>query len=246
MILTIDVGLKNLAMCIMGCDDSRKLETYRIHLWEVYNTLEDETKLCKNQTKKGILCNKKCSCKYTHTNTTVFCCKTHFPKTMKMTASNQIKKKRVDDFLLQDIAGIVLDKLKQIYADNENIFKQVTKVLIELQPKVNNKMKFISHLIYGKFVELLIDTNVPIRFVRASQKLKAYKGPPINCDKKGGYAKRKYLSIEYTKWFLKTQFDSSEHDKWMTIFDNVCKQDDLADCFLMAINGCTTKPNKKT
>ena len=34
-VLTIDVGLKNLAMCIMD-------NQYRIHLWDVYNILENE------------------------------------------------------------------------------------------------------------------------------------------------------------------------------------------------------------
>jgi hypothetical protein len=268
--LTIDVGLKNLAMCIMSCSGdtdgcegpetaSGRCETasgrYCIKLWDVYNTLETESEsaTCRGITKAGKVCGKKCTYKYTtdtdtvtvekdETETlptgsvTVYSCKPHFPKTIKMTTRNKITKKRVDEYLLQDITRTILLKTVEIYQSHREIFDSVTKVLIELQPKVNNKMKLISHLIYGKFVEIYLDRNVPIRFVKASQKLKVYRGPTIECKLKDSYSRRKRLSIEYTKWFLEKGECIKSPEKWMTQFMSNTKKDDLGDVFLMAIN----------
>jgi hypothetical protein len=245
MILTIDVGLKNLAMCIMGCENKFDMKTYKIYLWDVFNTLEEESESekCKGIMKNGKVCNKKCSYKYINKNLldeqeTIYTCKAHFPKTVKITQRNKVSKKKVADFLLQDICRIILTKIKYIYAENIEMFVNVNKVLIELQPRVNNKMKLVSHLIYGKFVELYEGTTVPIRFVRAAQKLKAYKGPMINCHLKGAYAKRKWLSIQYTKWFLENEFCDNyiKESDWLKQFNDHSKKDDLGDVFLMAIN----------
>ncbi|NBP01268.1 MAG: hypothetical protein EBU90_14225 [Proteobacteria bacterium] len=243
MILTIDVGLKNLAMCIMSANDPEILASYKIHLWQVFNTLEQDIPNCCALTKAGKVCGKKSTCRWQKEDSedTSYSCKPHFPKTITLTAKNQVRSKRVDDFLLQDITRIILQKVQSIYQEHLPIFTQVQKVVIELQPKVNNKMKLISHLIYGKFVELYLDSTVPIRFVSASQKLKAYRGPVIPCSLKGSYARRKYLSIQYTKWFLTNQFDMTESVKWQTHFDSHSKQDDLGDVFLMAINCLGTK-----
>ena len=70
------------------------------------------------------------------------------------------------EYLLQDITKIVLTKMNSIFEENSDLFDKVTKVLIELQPKINNKMKLISHLIYGKFVELFINNQSCINCTR--------------------------------------------------------------------------------
>lgn len=232
MIVTIDVGLKNLAMCIMSCSDANDFKTYNIHAWDVYNTLEEEEKYCTEILKNKKVCNRKCS--YLHNN--IYTCKMHFPKDLSF-EKHKLKIKKVDDFLLQDIAKIVVNKVENIVKDNYNLFEQVTGIYIELQPKVNAKMKFTSHIIYGKLVDLLQNQKKTIvRFVRASQKLKAYSGPPLDCKLKGAYAKRKWLSVQYTKWFLENKFNDEERLKWLPFF-NVCKKsDDISDTALMAIN----------
>ncbi len=239
MILAIDIGLRNLAMCIMDSKDPKKMDTYKIHLWEVFNTLEED---CENYKCTGVFknnkeCGRKCSMKFDDNGYVKYTCKAHFPKNIPVKPKNIVKVKKVDEYLLQDIARIVLEKVTDIYNNNIDIMKQVKKVIIELQPKVNNKMKLISHIIYGKFVEFFIDQPLTtIRFVRASQKLKAYKGPAIQCNLKGAYAKRKYLSIQYTSWFLANQFNADQA-VWTMRFNAHPKKDDLADTFLMAVNG---------
>jgi hypothetical protein len=239
MILTIDVGLKNLAFCIMSCENKLDMQTYNIHLWEVINTLEEPISKCELLTKKGNKCGKKCSMKYTDSNgDVIYSCKPHFPKDIPVLSKHKIKKVKVKECLLQDIALSIIKAINNIYDDNKELFSQLKTIHIELQPKINNKMKLISHIIYGKLVEIFQnDNSVQIRFIRAAQKLKAYKGPPVECNLKGAYAKRKYLSIQYTKWIIQNCFNQEQINRWYEYFLSNTKQDDLSDVYLMALNG---------
>ncbi len=237
MILSIDVGLRNLAFCCMSASDKFDLKTYNIELWNVYNTLDSDDYHCNSLQKNGKICGKKCNMKYKEELNIIHCCKTHFPKSISKTSQNIFKKRNIDSYLLQDIVKIVLEKLQCIFDENYSILSNVNHILIELQPKINQKMKMISHVIYGKMVEIYKDTPTTIRFVRASQKLKAYSGPKIECKLKGSYAKRKWLSVEYTKWFLESKFSKEQKEKWLADFISCGKADDRADTFLMCING---------
>jgi hypothetical protein len=245
MILSIDIGLKNLAFCIMSCTDPRDLSTYNIHLWDVYNTLEEDLHFCSGLKRNGDRCGKRCLYKYNNANETIFTCKTHFPKTITIKPSNHYRQRLIKDYLLQDIAKIVLTRVNQIYNDHKTIFDQLTQIIIELQPKINLKMKLVSHIVYGKLVELFMDHNTTIRFIRASQKLKAYTGPEIECKLKGSYAKRKWLSIQYTRWFLETKFNDEQKNMYLPFFESHTKQDDMSDAALMAINGLHGIPKRQ-
>jgi hypothetical protein len=245
MILSIDIGLRNLALCCMSADDITNIESYNIHLWDVYNTLDSDDYKCEGIQKSGKVCGKKCSFKYKLDNNLIYSCKTHFPKTLDFKLKEHVfKKKAIDDYLLQDIASIVLCKLQEIY-DNNLFQLNLKSIFIELQPKINRKAVFTSHIIYGKLVELYKNTNVPIRFVRASHKLKCYTGPNIECKLKGAYAQRKWLSIEYCKWFLENKFNKDQKEKWLPEILQHSKKDDLSDTFCMVINALYGIPKKQ-
>jgi hypothetical protein len=249
MILSIDIGIKNLSLCIMNCTDKTDLSTYKIHLWDVYNTLEDHHK-CVSLQKSGKICNKKCSLKYTFENNVIYSCKTHFPKNLLPTKKeNNYKPKLIKDYLLQDIAKIILIKINEIYTINKEFFTLLSNIIVELQPTLNPSMKMISHLIYGKLIDLQLsnqlDSKCTIRFVRASQKLKSYTGPQIVCNLKGKYAQRKWLSIQYTKWFLENKFSNQQKDLWLENFLKCGKMDDRSDTCLMAINCLHGIPKKQ-
>jgi hypothetical protein len=244
-VLSLDPGIRNLAFCIMSCTDKTDMQTYSIDLWEVYNTLDSDDYHCESLQRSGKICAKKCSMKYKNETTMIYTCKTHFPKTITKTNANDFSKKIVKNYLLQDIAKIVLAKMDDIYNDNKDLFDSLDSIIIELQPGFNAKMKFISHIIYGKFVEMYRDTKVPIRFVRASQKLKAYTGPEMICKLKGVYAKRKWLSIEYTKWFLQNKFSKEQCDKWLPHLKLHKTQADMSDSKLMCLNSLYGIPPKK-
>jgi hypothetical protein len=256
MILSIDIGIKNLSLCCINYDNKTDMQSYKIELWNVYDTLDTEDHFCSGLKKNGDICGKRCAYKYSGLPSIdiigkgadiVFCCKTHFPKTLlPLKKENHFKKRLVNDYLLQDIAKIVLTKLQDVYDTNIHIFNKITNIVIELQPKINQKMKFISHIIYGKLVELYYNTSTTIRFVRASQKLKAYTGPLLECKLKGTYAKRKWLSIQYARWFLENRFSESQRSTWIPHFENHNKKDDISDTFLMCINAIYGIPKKQT
>ena len=242
MILSIDIGIRNLALCCVSSTDPHDITTYCVHYWDTINTLEsDELQKCPAPRKDGSTCGK--SCKYIHENQ--ISCKTHFPKTVQLDPKKHtLKKKLIKDYPLSEIAKVVIIKINEIYINNKVIFDQMTDILIELQPTLNPKMKLISHIIYGKLIELYLNKTINIRFVRASQKLKAYTGPELICSLKGAYAKRKWLGIEYCKWFLENKMSSTEKEKLLPILLNSQKADDLSDCFLMSINAICGVPKK--
>lgn len=240
MILSIDIGIRNLSFCAMSCQQPRDLKTYVIHLWDTFDTLEDDDRVCLSPKKDGQPCGRKCSLKYSQDETLVFTCKVHFPKNISPGKVNVFKKKLIKDYPLQEIARTVIDKTQWMYDTYPSLFEQMTGIVIELQPKINQKMKFVSHLIYGKFTDLLRHRQVPISFVRASAKLKAYKGPPIECALKGGYAKRKWLGEQYAKWFLENEF-SPDQKPWLDVLETHAKKNDMTDTFLMSINALRKK-----
>lgn len=246
-VLSIDVGLKNLAFCVMSAEDPKDLKSYKIDLWNVYDTLDCGDKhICSCLKKNGVICGNKGS--YKHENEEkeiVYSCKTHFPKDVVITKQHQVIKKKVDSYLLQDIAKIVICKIQDVYDKEIDIFRKLKTIFIELQPNQNPKMKLVSHLIFGKFCELLKDTDVTIRFVRASAKLKVdYNGPEIVCKLKSAYARRKFLSVEYSKWFLENKFNEEQGKLWLPLLSGKGKTDDLCDTFLMAINALFGIPKK--
>jgi hypothetical protein len=236
-VLCIDPGLRNLAACIMN-------SKYEILLWENYNILDADDYKCSSSFKNGKICGRKCTMKHKKEQQIIFSCKTHFPKEIKKTKINDFKKKSIDKYLLQDIVVVFIEKIQQIYNENEELFKSIKSINIELQPKCNPKMLFISHIIYGKFIELFSNT-IPIKFVRASMKLKAYTGPFIECHLKGAYAKRKWLSVRYAEWFLENLFSEEQRGKWQSFFLLSSKRDDRSDVLLMAINAITGIPKKQ-
>lgn len=240
MILTIDIGLRNLALCIMNAENPKDLTTYQIHLWKVYNLLEEDEKICQTLQANGKVCHKICNFTYNNNqNQKIYSCKKHIPKEIENI--KHYKKKMVSEILLQEIATLVINKINEIFQENKLIILSLKEILIELQPKINPKMKFISHIIFGKLTELA-NPKTSIRFVGASKKLKVnYQGPEIICTLKGDYAKRKFISIQYVKWFLENKFGK----QWLTQLSQEKKQDDMTDVFLMAINAIHGIKNNK-
>lgn len=232
-----DPGLKNFSLCVMNSQ-------YEILLWDVYNVLDSDNFTCQGIFKNNKICNRKCTMKYNKDNNLIYTCKSHFPKDIKKTKQNEYKKKNIDEYLLQDIAKSFNKYIQDLYDEN-SVFKQLDSILIELQPSCNKKMIFISHILYGKLVELYKDTTTTIKFVRASQKLKAYTGPHIECKLKGAYAKRKWLSVQYGYWILENKFSNEQRDLWLPFLNSKTKRDDIFDVFNMAINSISGIPKKQ-
>ena len=96
-------------------------------------------------------------------------------------------------------------------------------------------MKSVQMIIYTFFViEGVMNDNSTIELihmVNARNKLKVYKGPKIECNKKGKYVnKNKFLSVEYTKKMIE-----NEENNFKNTFNLSKKKDDLADAYLQGI-----------
>jgi hypothetical protein len=204
-IVGIDVGIKTLSICVLNKND--------ILLWDVCNILDDEV-LC-------IVCGRKA--KYVDNH-----CGTHYSgiKAKKF----EIKKKKVKNYNLQEICTAVINKINFFFEENVETFSSIRNVVIELQPKFNPKMCFVSNVIFTLFCELYNGTETVVKFDRAKNKLKNY------CGDKGEFVKntyknRKDKSIEYvTNELVKYS------DIWVEWFNNLKKTDDASDSFLLAFN----------
>ena len=106
-------------------------------------------------------------------------------------------------------------------------------VIIENQPVLKNPaMKSVQMVIFTHFVRRYIDTpGVDIRMFQARDKLGVYTGEPVPCTLKSAYARRKRLSIEYTRRLMG---GAGQADALAT-FEASKKKDDLADCYLQAL-----------
>lgn len=214
LVLTVDVGLLNLGICLMN-------KSKKILYWQVIDVMERTQETCQGTLKNG----NKCTLKGNHKSANGYFCKRH------NTNGKLVKQKMVKSYTLEQIARILLPKLEQFLEYVQHHKDNIKKVLVELQPRINNKMKFTSHLIFGKFVECL--PNARVTFESAKRKLKVYQGAEIKCNLKSAYAKRKYIATEHTKKLLET----THNNTLLEFFESQRKKDDLSDCFLMCLNG---------
>jgi len=233
-ILSVDVGIKNLAICIVRCDCSGN----EIIEWAVINSVED---LLKNQlkccvTKRGKLCNKVACNKITTKDKKLlgFC----NLKTCQSELTSNYAKKQIKKYKKIHANRVDLSLLgKNIYKGLSNLknLDNIDYVLIENQPVLKNpRMKSVQMIIFSFFLFMTEqkDINHKVILFNPRAKLKVYDGPEIKSGKKNKYADRKYLSVEYTKYFLAKD---DKNSMWIDFFNKSKKKDDLADAYLQAL-----------
>ena len=97
-------------------------------------------------------------------------------------------------------------------------------------------MKSIQMMIYSYFLINGVTNNNSkienIEMINARNKLKAYKGPVVPCIIKDKYKKTKFLGIEYCKHMIN---ESKQNQKFIDLFVNSKKKDDLADAYLQGV-----------
>ena len=209
--LSFDVGINNLAYCVL-CKDKK------IKDWGIINL--NENPCCDVKLKKK--CDKQSTYEVKGDPNVKYCCTAHskkFPKKKKLNTNHDLLK----------ISQLCVSKLRELD------IKEVGSVLIENQPALKNPvMKSIQMMIYTFFVMdgVMSESSKieKIHMVNARNKLKVYKGPKIECNKKGKYAQNKYLSVEYTKEMIK-----DEEECFQELFKESKKKDDLADAYLQGI-----------
>ena len=128
-------------------------------------------------------------------------------------------------------------KLSQILIEEMNSHKDFLNhevICIENQPALKNPtMKSVQMIIYSYFMIEGVTKDTPVEqvhMINARNKLKVYKGPEIECKFTDKYKKNKYLSVEYTKNMILNQ-----DNKFIELFTESKKKDDLADAYLQGI-----------
>jgi hypothetical protein len=209
--LSFDVGIKNLAYCILSPDKT-------INGWGILNL--NDNPICQVSLRKK--CDKQASYIVKDDVDIDHCCTAHskrFKKVKKLNANHDIF----------NLSQTCIERLRELDLST------IKTVLIENQPALKNPvMKSVQMMIYTFFiVEGVMNPNSPIEkvhMVNARNKLTIYEGPHVECTKTDKYAKNKFLSVEYTRYMIQSQkADFNE------LFDKSKKKDDLADAYLQGI-----------
>jgi|TARA_B110000971_G_scaffold42603_2_gene41950 hypothetical protein len=242
-IISFDVGIKNLAYCVISFDNPDNIHDHVIEDWGVIDIMEkflDEAVKC-SVNKKGVLCSSPAiSAVNIDTKLIGFCNK----KTCQGIAQSNYSKKQIKKLKVVNTKSV-----SQLNMTSEMINKlrllpnllDVDIVVIENQPVLKNPtMKSIQMVLYSFF--LINGYTSPsssitnIALFNASRKLDIYDGPEItDIPDASTYSGRKKLSIAYTQYFLKNNSTKLE------FFNKHKKKDDLADSYLQ----CLTYYKKK-
>jgi hypothetical protein len=144
-----------------------------------------------------------------------------------------LKTKNANKLPLFYLSKAVINALDTILSPVLQIFAPDI-ILIENQPVLKNpKMKTVQILIFGYLIQKYIDNpDINIVMFNARDKLQIYTGPPVECNLKSKYSRRKKLSILYTQWIFE---NNNIENSIITKFRNSKKKDDLADCYLQAV-----------
>ena len=220
-ILSFDVGIKNLAFCLIDSDK------FTIEDWGILNISPDKGCQHHNQ-KTGIKCDK--SAKFITSNNMCLCSSHKNLKAYKTEKCKLIPKNKNPTLLLGKKMIEELNKKPN--------FLNVNTVLIENQPALKNPtMKTVQMLVYSYFLINGVSSEKSqidnIEMINARNKLKAYTGPEIICTIKNKYKKTKFLGIEYCKYMITENKDIDQ--KLRDLFTESKKKDDLSDSYLQGM-----------
>lgn len=263
-ILSIDVGIKNLAFCLLEYKND-----ITIHKWNSINICEDEKKVCKELKKKDKTpCLK--NAKY-HKNEKFFCkihaknSKFFIPTVETKTLLKNINKKRISNKLLNQYMSTYLpeiivkskeekiEKLKE-YLENtylENVKSININELNMIDCGIFLKKRLDEHFKTDKIDLILIENQIGPLALRMkmlqgmiTQHFIENKLPNIKfvnaSNKLKGLTEKKKLTYAERKKFgieITRKIINKKNllNDWIEIFDKHKKKDDLADSFLQAL-----------
>ena len=213
-ILSFDVGIKNLAYCLLDTEDKSILD------WGIINISVDTT--C-DHVNKGKCCDKTAT-KIIKDGEFKLC--TGHTK-LKCYKDKKMKNPPKLENRMLSLGKQIVNKL-----DEKTNFLNMDVVCIENQPALKNPtMKSVQMIIYSYF--LMNGKAKDIQMINARNKLKVYTGPIINCDIKESYKRNKILAIKYCDYMIR---ENIHIDKvYHTLYDESKKKDDLSDAYLQGI-----------
>jgi len=253
-ILSIDVGIKNLALCLFNIKNNKDCSILK---WDVVNLCNEKIINCQ--------CGKKAN--YTYNN--IFSCKKHVKDHNKSIIPPELEMKKIKKMKINDLRQLLINnniefdhKLSKIllmsFLDeylNNNYFTPFSSNvntndlnLIDIGINLKNKLDELYNNIdissviienqispianrmkslQGMIAQYFISKDVhDIHFISASNKLKDY------VSTKTTYSERKSKGIEVCEELL---INNDNFSCYLDMFNNHKKKDDLADCFLQGM-----------
>lgn len=236
LILSFDVGIKNLAYCLLEYEPQKK--TRLIKKWNIvnlsyYDTSDPEMNyLLGNYKTMKIGQLKETMSKYQLPTDQK---KPELLRTLeKYLIEKGFLKKKMS---IQDTGIVMVSKLDQL-----PFLQEAELVLIENQPSLKNPiMKSVQMLLYSYFlIRGMVDLQkvTGIKLISASNKLKKCNTIDKFKDRSKSYKDRKKLAVDYCYYLLEELEPIEQQD----YFSGNCKKDDLADCYLQAMYYLDSNP----
>lgn len=231
-ILSIDVGINNLALCLCNKDNLN----IEILSWQIINLIDNS--------KCNAIKSCKCNAKFFINKGDLidYYCNKHVIKEKNNNLLEKCKDLNSNNTSLINIGErlmILFDKyFLELYNNNNININDINHILIENQiGPIANRMKSLQAMISMYFI---LKKNCNIQYINSSNKLKYF------IKKSENYKERKKKSIEITdKIILEKEFNillncinyniKIINSDWYEFFKSNNKKDDLADCFLQLL-----------
>lgn len=260
-IIGYDVGIKNLAYCIVDLPDDPSADldkTFAIQDWNIINIIGSEEPCCVERCpltgsyellgadeKKHacILHHDECVAAMKDAKTREAEAALDASLTTKKreaaiaAALKPIKSKKITG----KVADVSADELRVSLVkclDARAALLDADEVVIENQPTLKNpRMKAVSDTLYTWYIirgQIDHDRVKKISFVAPSSKLRGVAKPLVEGAKteRDKYKQTKQLAITYSKQLLEAS-ETQRH--WVTLLDRHDKKDDMCDAFLHAL-----------
>lgn len=246
-IASFDVGVKNLAFCVMKYDPNAPSGSqFPISLWKCFD-LTDNTgigdRICEGQKANGTQCNN--GAKILTDNDEAYC-GVHNPDKERYKPR---KERKIGSYSYEQLGNALMDRLDAL----KSTWDTVDHVIIEQQFNKNRKMIFLSAILFSYFMQAgqrQDDSKIKrVKFASSRNKLKVYDGPKITEQKyKDAKRNRKWLAPKHCEYLIR---EDTEHLSFFKRYPR--KKDDLADCFLQGADylknecrACKRPTRKKT
>jgi hypothetical protein len=238
-ILSFDVGIKNLAYCLVNFTDKNR-EIIDWGVIDIFTDFTENNNKCENIKRKGCCGNNADLCFKKGEESIFLCSKTVCQKKHQDYINNGWKKEKLKnqikttkDISLKDYGKSIKKQLD----DKKMIDFCPDYIIIENQPVLKNPtMKSIQMMLFSYFVFFLESNECKILLYSARSKLKIAgitTSEKYEDDKTGkkGYNNRKKESINWVQLFLE-----KDKNTWLDFYSKHKKKDDLSDCFIQAMS----------